>query len=232
MMLSPPQLQNLSGSKRSWEHSVALLANGTNGSPSESDEQNLDSMAPEGAATGGRPFVQRWAGVVMVCLGAVTVLLNVFVWSGGPEAPPWSPLGPFPVQYITDEEPVDVFIGEVTVDGQKCRHGSSGNGVQVSGEYAWYSSPSGFVEGQQVIASVNKLDGCESTLFRNQIPGSVSLIVCEGGPTVWRIAGSETPIGDIGSDGVVVPRSGLTLGWQTENFELVCGPITGDKNDD
>lgn len=133
----------------------------------------------------------------------------------------WSPLGPFPIQTVVDDDKViDVSEGVVEVEGQKCRTGT--DGVQVSGSLSWrLIRPPGYVSVLPPFPAVVHVNGCQTFTFANAIPPDVVEHVCRIGPAEWHIVGAETPIGDLVGD-FVTPRSGLRLGWETEPFTLTC----------
>jgi hypothetical protein len=154
--------------------------------------------------------------IALVGLAVAVAWVTVALQRPGPD---WSPLGPFPVQQITTDQPIDVNIGTVGVDGTTCYSESS----QVTGSLAWKSlDPAGLLLGRLEFPSATKLGGCVGVSFDNPIPSEVATAVCDGGPTRWAIVGSETPTGTADDDGAVTPRDGLSLGWETESFVLVC----------
>lgn len=160
---------------------------------------------------------------VRVAMTAIVVTVGILL--GGvvgralqPE--PWSPLGDYPTQSIeVRQSPGEIprfELGEdatIPVKGTKCN--DTNTPVTVVGTLSWVSiDPRGSVfliaEG-----TGERLPGCTTTRFENQIPPEVIARQRELGlaEMVWAIQGTETPVRD-GEEGVVVP-------WTTENFVLV-----------
>ena len=166
-----------------------------------------------------QPKRARLVGRLLAALLAVS-LATLAVGLANARGEAWAPLGPFPAQSITTDQPIDVYSGAVGVDGTKCYNES----VQVTGSLAWRSvDEPGQLLGHVEFPSAEKLAGCVGLSFANPIPDDVAEVVCSNGPTRWAIVGNEKPIGQIRDDGTIIPRSGLALGWQTETFELSCG---------
>jgi hypothetical protein len=127
--------------------------------------------------------------------------------------PQWDPLGDYPVQKILNKDHkvslTDTSNNVVKVDAIKC----ADEPAQVAGSLRWQSvKPPGIV---LMIGSGTgtRKQGCQEMFFENPIPPEVKAVIKSGGPTVWVITGTETPLRD-GQQGV--PRA-----WTTEQFEVV-----------
>lgn len=151
------------------------------------------------------------------------IITTMVVLSVVDRAPDWKPLGPFPVQDVLDDDlTIDVIAdGEIVVEGTKCRGPQP---IQVQGQIGWRRvTPPGLLAAQRDFPGVVVPGGCETNTFVDQIPQEVADDVCEHGrPETWQIIGSETPIGEVVSGEVISRSNGLTLGWETESFTLIC----------
>lgn len=172
------------------------------------------------AAATGRDIVKLGLTVAVAVLAIATILSW---WFRTPE--PWAPLGPFPQQTVShpngDTDPIfDTTEAHIHVTAVKCRGDQP---VQVTGTLAWRRiSPAGYSTPPVEFPPSVQPAGCVTTTFANPIPTPVTADVCTNGTSVWQIAGTETPVGQIDETGTVTARTGVPLGWETEPFTLTC----------
>lgn len=139
--------------------------------------------------------------VVFAVLGIALILAAVISLITFQED--WEPLGPFPVQSVTEfGDVIDVSNTVVTVEGTKCRNSDSGFGIQVQGSIGWRRlEPPGFFTTPVVFNPVVVPEGCTTDVFSNPIPVEVIDNVCQFGDSLWHIAGTETPTGEVNGRG-------------------------------
>lgn len=167
------------------------------------------------------------SGVDLVRVGltsavAVLAVAVVVLWfTRGDTTPFFDPLGEYPTQTVNDDDGlIDVVDGFISVTGTKCRGDSP---LRVEGQLAWRrEAPAGFVSALFVFPAADVPAGCVTSTFANDIPPDVAESVCEVGTSVWRITGSETPLGRIVGGAFVAVPNGVTHGWATEPFTLTC----------
>jgi len=145
---------------------------------------------------------------------------------------PWSPLGPYPVQYVAHQQDdmvvssvegsgnsmipkIHLSSGSVKIIGSKCAK----EDVQVKGHYGWVSIvPGGFSYNVPSGPPGHRLAGCQQFDFKNEIPEKVAEWAKEaeadGIQPEVVITGCEVPIKGDGTQGVEIC-------WRTEPFALV-----------
>lgn len=180
-------------------------------------------------------WVRTWGRRIFGAVLAVFALgVTALSYYAATRVEPWVPLGPYPIQHVLDgDATIDVNNGGVKIEGTKCREGTEG--VQVHGSLRWKRvAPAGFTSDAIYFSPSVQPNGCTTSEFVNRTPQEVKDDVCRSGPSLWHISGDESPIGDVvrlpvlGDSGRVVtaglvePRDGLAIGWETETFTLTC----------
>lgn len=158
--------------------------------------------------------MRRPITVLAVIIGFVAILNGVVLYRILTEPDPFDPLGVYPEQEVTSEQPIPID-GRVQTNGTKCNR--SDRAVHVAGEVRWQSdNPIGVIHLVSSGVDVRQA-GCVTLRFSNPVPEVVAAEVETGGPTRWRIAGTEWPIGPNGERGE--PRD-----WVSEPFTLTLHP--------
>lgn len=160
-------------------------------------------------------------------LAVVAVVIGLLAGAGVQRAfidaqTPWNPLGPFPVQHVTNPRkvPLDALV---YVEAKKCARET----VNVTSVIRWvYSSGAittgtgaGEIKKGCMVFSDNPKLKPDQPAFHNSIPASVQAQqrqLCAAGLTnePWRVTAELTPHKDGRSGGVAV--------WSTEVFTLAC----------
>lgn len=152
----------------------------------------------------------RDRAMLFVGLGGIViaVAMSFFAVTRAPREA-WDPLGSFPVQHVTNGPNIRV-TDTVNVTGTKCTHET----VLTRGSKYWQAVDvrGSIIYDGQGVGTLQK--GCTTLTFQNRIPDDVVAIVRAGGPKVWHIEGTTTPLKPGGEQGV--PRT-----YQSTDFTLV-----------
>lgn len=162
-----------------------------------------------------------------VAVTALAVVILTLSWALTHDEQ-WKPLGPFPVQSVTNSTTVPwpaagggnvqiipavgVAGGVVFVEGTKCYREQ----VTVNGEFEWnVVEPPGRTVSTGKGTSV-KQQGCTTGQFENEVPAELAEFARRSGREfiVVTISGCETPTDPDRGEGA-------TLCWTTEPFALV-----------
>lgn len=157
------------------------------------------------------------AASVVLFLSAVVLLA---VTLANQPAAAWAPLTPYADQKVLSQvagvkgpavKLVKNGVTLVEVSAVKC----SRENIRVRGSSAWQSiEPAGAI--LNVTSGVAyRPKGCESRTYQNPVPPDVAALVRAGGPQLWVIAGTETPIRADGTG------EGVPAAWRTEEFRVI-----------
>lgn len=147
-----------------------------------------------------------WAGLGLSILALVVLL---FSFLHPIERGEWNPLADYHNPQKVTNGPVIHLTDTVNITGTKCADAPA----RVRGTKFWQSED---VHGYTILDGYGVGDrtvGCVTKHYMNVIPAAVAQAVRTGGPKVWHIEGTDTPIRDNGVQGV--PRT-----WVTDPFML------------
>ena len=169
--------------------------------------------------------IGRHAKVTVVVLGCLVAALltvaGVVTWAELRDPEPYDPLHYTNPQTVTSRvrpisgQPATHLNGTVDVTGEKC----SDDRVGIEAVISWQPvDPRGSTV-QVGESSGTREAGCEVSLFENEIPDEVRMVVMAQhargvDAPLWVISGAETPTGPDGHEG-------STEVWTTEPFAIV-----------
>lgn len=163
---------------------------------------------------------RRSAVAVTVLAVALLVLAAAILFAAVRKPEAFDVLGPYPEQAVdeprdnTDTPLVNLTNPVVHVNGRKC---NDGDGYTITGTVSWQSVDP---KGTSILTGTGSREaqpGCTRFRCRNDIPNDVLAVmrrqVDDGLLPLWRIVGTEVPIGPDGE--------GVPLTWATEPFRVV-----------
>ncbi len=163
---------------------------------------------------------RRSAVAVTVLAVALLILAGAILFAAFRHSDPFDPLGPYPEQAVdeerdnTDTPLVNLTNPVVHVNGRKC---NDGDGYTITGTVSWQSIDPRGTSIRTGEGTREAQPGCTRFRYRNDIPDDVLAVmrrqVDDGLRPLWRIVGTEVPIGPDGE--------GVPLTWATEPFRVV-----------
>lgn len=163
----------------------------------------------------------RRSMLAVVTLAVCMLLLaGAVMFNAATRPKAFAPLGPYPEQQVdeprdnTDTPVVNLSNPVVHVNGRKC---NEGEGFTITGTVSWASMDPRGTSIRTGEVTRTATEGCTRFRYRNDIPDDVLAImrrqVDDGLRPLWRITGTEIPIGPDGE--------GVPLTWATEPFRIV-----------